>query len=132
MELRKKGLRWQRRKGVEKRLGFDPALQDSDGEEEAVAAGLAMCERQRALLTQLPELPYMYAPTSDYAAPQAKRKRIRLPSTSSAQPPSQRPTSPDPDASPAKLRRVRLPSNSDAEESHSDSSPHSPPIRLRQ
>jgi len=91
VELRKKGRRWQRRKGVEKRLGFDPAQQDSEGEEEAVAAGRAMRERQRALLIQLPELP--------------ERKE-----TTSARPPSRR-SSPHP--SPAKFRRVRLPSNSE-------------------
>ena len=62
VELRKKCLRWQRRKGVEKRLGFDPAQQDSEGEEEAVAAGQAMRERQRTLLTQVPELPDRYDP----------------------------------------------------------------------
>ena len=45
---------------MEKRLGFDPAQQDSEGEEEAVAAGRAMRERQRALLTQVPELPDRY------------------------------------------------------------------------
>ena len=32
VELRKKGRRWQKRKGVEKRLGFDPEQQDSEGE----------------------------------------------------------------------------------------------------
>ena len=57
IELRKKGLRWQRRKGVAKRLGFDPAHADSEGEEEAVAAGRAMRERERARLEQVPELP---------------------------------------------------------------------------
>ena len=48
VELRKTGRRWQRRKGAVKRLGFDPAQEDSEGEEEAVAAGRAMRERQRA------------------------------------------------------------------------------------
>ena len=94
VELRKKGLRWQRRKGVEKRLGFDPAQQDSEGEEEAVAAGRAMRERQRALLTQVPELPDRYDPTS-------------------VRPPSRRS---DPDAPPKKRRRVRLATTSDAED----------------
>ena len=94
VELRKKGRRWQRRKGVEKRLGFDPAQQDSEGEEEAVAAGRAMRERQRALLTQVPELPDRYDPTS-----------LRPPSPRS-----------DPDATPNKRRRVRLASTSDGED----------------
>ncbi len=80
IELRKRGRRWQKRKGVEKRLGFDPSQQDSEGEEEAVAAGQAMQERQRALLTQIPELPDRYDPNSDSDAPPAKRKRVRLPS----------------------------------------------------
>ena len=31
VELRKKGLRWRKRKGVEKRLGFDPAQDESEG-----------------------------------------------------------------------------------------------------
>ena len=52
VELRKTGRSWRRRKGVQKRLGFDPAQQDSEGEEEAVAAGQAMRERQRELLTE--------------------------------------------------------------------------------
>ena len=98
---------------MEKRLGFDPAQKDSEGAEEAVAAGRAMRERQRGLLTQVPELPDRYDPSSDSEAPPTKRNRIRLPSTSSARPPSRRSSSPHPDASPAKLRRVRLPSNSE-------------------
>ena len=32
VELKKRGRRWQRRKGVEKRLGFDPAQDDSERE----------------------------------------------------------------------------------------------------
>ena len=93
VELRKRGRKWQRRKGVEKRLGFDPAQQDSEGEEDAVAAGRAMRERQRALLTQVPELPDRYDPTSvrppsprsDADAPHSKRRRVRLASTSDAE-----------------------------------------------
>ena len=81
---------------MEKRLGFDPAQQDSEGEEEAVAAGRAMRERQRARLEQVPELPDRYDPTS-----------VRPPSRHS-----------DTDARPAKRRRVRLASNSDAERTH--------------
>ena len=143
VELRKTGLRWQRRKGVEKMLGFDPAQDDSEGEEEAVAAGRAMRVRERALLTQVPELPDKYDPTSVRASsPQsqdlpAKRRRVHLASTSDAedmptgsntQPDTtafrlnsesetEHPPSshPDTDAPPAKLRRVRLPSNSDEE-----------------
>ena len=53
VELRKTGRRWQRWKGVNKRLGFDPAQQDSEGEEETVAEGRAMRDRQRTLLTQV-------------------------------------------------------------------------------
>ena len=80
---------------MEKRLGFDPAQQDSEGEEEAVATGRAMRERQRALLTQVPELPDRYDPTS-----------VRPPSRHSD----------TLDALPAKHRRVRLASSSDAED----------------
>ncbi len=127
VELRKKGLRWQRRKGVEKRLGFDPAQEDSEGEEEAVAAGRAIRERQRGLLTQVPELPDRYDPSSDSDAPPTKRNRIHLPSTSSARPPSSRPSSPHPDASPAKPHRVSLPSNSE-EDIPSESRRH--PLRI--
>ena len=140
VELRKCGRRWQRRKGVEKRLGFDPAQQDSEGEEEAVAAGRAMRERQRARLEQVPELPDRYGPTSVRApsphpdAPPAKRRRVSLASTSDAEDtaPTQADTTPfrlnsdsesdhphsshpDTDAPPTKVRRVRLPSNSDEE-----------------
>ena len=92
VELRKVR-RWQKRKGVEKRLGFDPAQQVSEGEEEAVAAGRAMRERHRALLTQVPELSDRYDPTSvrpssrlsatpDSVAPRVKRRRVRLASNS--------------------------------------------------
>ena len=91
-----------------KRLGFNPAEQDSEGDEEAVAAGLEMRERQRALLTQVPELPDRYDPTS-----------VRAPS-------------PHSDAPPAKLRRVHLASTSDAEDlpSESRTEPDTTPFRL--
>jgi hypothetical protein len=105
VELRGRGLRWQRRKGVAKRLGFDPAQQDSEGEEEAVAAGRAMRERQRARFEQVPDLPDRYDPTE-------------------ARPPSRRS---DPNDTRAKLRRVRLPSNSE-EVIPSESSRH--PLRI--
>ena len=138
VELRKTGLRWQRRKGVEKRLGFDPVQDDSEGEEEAIDAGRAMRVRQRALLTQVPDLPDRYDPTSvrppsrrsatpDPDAPPTKRNRIRLPSTSSARAPSHRPSSPHPDTTPAKLLPVHLPSNSE-EDLPSESRLH--PLRI--
>ena len=110
VEARRTGLIWQRRKGVEKRLGFDPAQVEPEGEEEALAAGRAMRDRQRALLSQVPDLPDRYDPTS-------------------ARPPSRRSATPDPDAPPAKLQRVRLPSISDDEDlppahrRHPDSTP---------
>ena len=76
---------------MEKRLGFDPAEGDSEGEEQAVGAGRAMRERQRARLEQVPELP--------------ERN-----DTTSARAPSRRSS---PHLSPAKYRRLHLPSNSD-------------------
>ena len=111
VELRKTGRKWQIRKGVAKRLGFDPAQQDSEGEEDAVAAGRAMRERQRALLPQIPELPDRYDPTearppSRTGAPSSKGRRVRLESTSDAEdtPPAQ------PDNTP-----FRIESDSEAE-----------------
>ena len=95
---------------MEKRLGFDPAQHDSEGEEEAVAAGRAMRERQRALLTQGPELPDRYDPTSE-------------------RPPSRLSTTPDSDAPPSKRRRVRLASTLDAEETP-PTQPDLTPFRL--
>ena len=92
---------------MKKRLGFDPAQQDSGGEEEAVAAGRAMRERQRARLEQVPELPDRYDPTS-----------VRPPSPRS-----------DPDAPPSKRRRVRLASTSDAEDT-APTQPDTTPFRL--
>ena len=72
-----------------------------------MAAGRAMGERQRALLTQVPELPDRYDPTS-----------VRAPSRSS-----------DPDAPPSKRRRVHLASSSD-EEDTPPAQPDLTPFRL--
>ena len=113
VEARRKGLIWPRRKGVVKRLGFDPAQDVSEGEEEAVAAGREMRARQRARLTQVPDLPDRYDPTT-------------------ARPPCRRTATPDPDAPPPKLRRVQLPSISDDEDlpSESRTQPDTAPFRL--
>ena len=91
-------------------VGIRPAQHDSEGEEEAVAAGRAMRERQRALLTQVPELPDRYDSTS-----------VSPPSRSS-----------DPDAPPSKRRRERLASSSDAEDMLAENSrqPDTTPFRL--
>ncbi len=97
VEARRTCLIWHRRKGVEKRLGFDPAQDEPEGEEEAVAAGIEMRARQRALLAEVPDLPDRYDPTA-------------------VRPPSRRSATPEPDAPPAKLQRVRLPSISDDED----------------
>ena len=82
---------------MEKRLGFDPAQVEPEGEEEALAGGKAMPHRQRALLSQVPDLPDRYYPTS-------------------VRPPSRRSATPELGAPPAKLQRVRLPSISDDED----------------
>ncbi len=112
VEARRKGLIWPRRKGVVKRLGFDPAQDVSEGE-EAVAAGREMRARQRARLTQVPDLPDRYDPTT-------------------ARPPCRRTATPDPDAPPPKLRRVQLPSISDDEDLPSEYriEPDTAPFRL--
>ena len=72
-----------------------------------------MRDRQRALLTQVPDLPDRYDPTS-------------------ARPPSRRSATPDPDAPPNKLQRVRLPSNSDDEDLVLEHRrhPHTTPLRI--
>ena len=113
VEARRTGLIWQRRKGVEKRLGFDPAQVEPEGEEEALAAGREMRVRQRAVLSQVPDLPDRYDPTS-------------------VRPPSRRSATPEPDAPPAKLQRVRLPSISDDEDQPPEHSCHPDltPLRL--
>ena len=98
---------------MEKRLRFDPAQVEPEGEEEALAAGKAMRDRQRALLAQVPDITDRYNPTS-----------VRPPSCPSA--------TPNPDAPPAKLQIVRLPSNSDEEDlpREHNRNPDSTPFRI--
>ena len=105
--------------GCGEEVGIRPRQQDSDGEEEAVAAGRAMPERQRALLTQVPELPDRYDPTSVRPpsrcsdAPHVKRRRVRLASTSEAEDLPSEPRT-EPETTPFRL-------NSDSE---AESTPH--------
>ena len=94
-------------------MGFDPAQEEPEGEEEALAAGIEMRARQRAVLAQVPDLPDRYDPTA-------------------GRPTSRRSATPEPDAARAKLQRVRLPSISDDEDLAPEHrrQPDSTPFRL--
>ena len=104
IEARRRGLLWARRKAPLSHLGYDPTAPQSEGEEDAVAAGQEMRARARVRLTQVPDLPDSYDPRDAAAAPR------RAPSTT-----------PSEDEPPAKRARVRF--ASDASQDSVDSDP---------
>ena len=57
LEARRLGLRWKRRRGVARRLGFDPLEQTEEDDEQAVEQGHQMRQRLRDRINQVPDIP---------------------------------------------------------------------------
>ena len=121
LEARRLGLRWKRRRGVARRLGFDPLEQTEETDEAAVEQGHEMRQRLRDRINQVPDIPDHLPPPdlnprrrSRSVSPENQtprpRKRVRMlegdSDTDDSMPLSalQRPLSPDSGSSAEPLR----------------------------
>ena len=62
LEARRLGLRWRRRRGVVRRLGFDPLEPTEENDEEAVDQGHQMRQRLRERINQVADIPDHFPP----------------------------------------------------------------------
>ena len=75
-EAKRLGLRWNRRKGLTKRLGFDPQQTNEEDDAEAVQQGTAMRQRLRDRLNHIPDIPDHFPPPEQ---PEPLRRRASSP-----------------------------------------------------
>ena len=64
-EAKRLGMHWQRRARCVKEIGYDPALQVEDTEEDASAARDTMRERVADMINQIPDPEYQFMPQDD-------------------------------------------------------------------
>ena len=62
LEARRLGLRWRRRRGVVRRLGFDPLEPTEENDDEAVDQGHEMRQRLRDRINQVADIPDHFPP----------------------------------------------------------------------
>ena len=62
-EAKRLGLLWERRPRLLRELGYDPAIQQEETEEEAIDAGDAIRGRVADLVNQVPIQPYQFVLT---------------------------------------------------------------------
>ena len=95
-EATRLGLHWQRRHRCVLELGYDPAIQVEETEEDARAARTTMRGRVADLINQIPDHKYQFMPNENEKAISANAKERRRPAT--------------------KYRRVQLGAESDTED----------------
>ena len=95
-EATRLGLHWQRRGRCVRELGYDPAIQVEETEEDATAARAKMRERVADLINQIPGYKYHFLPNENQKEISADARERREPAK--------------------KYRRVQLGADSDMEE----------------
>ncbi len=101
-EAKRLGLLWERRPRLLRELGYDPAIQQEETEEDAIDAGDAIRGRVAELVNQVPNQPYQFLPNED-------REQ---------DPPSSPTTTRKKDHHQPKYRRLQLAADCDQEEAH--------------
>ena len=101
-EAKRLGLFWERRPRLLRELGYGPAIQQEETDEDAIDAGDAIRGRVAARVNQVPNQPFQFLPNED-------RQH---------DPPSSPSTTRKKDHHQPKYRRLQLAADSEQEESH--------------
>ena len=105
--LKQIGLRWNRRKDLTKRLGYDPQQTNEEDDAEAVQQGNVMRQRLRERINRVPDVPDHFPPPEPHAP-----HRRRAPSPENQ--------------APRRYKRIRLETDSDEGENVTHGEPFEP------